>query len=566
MFQILTEAAPRRRKTNWTSVTIVVIALMIASVIGGFAYIAHQQQQLEAVRETSREMRKARQALMETDTAVLNAVIHSDEQASLLAYAQALNKLDTHPAGHFPATVQMDGRAVPAMEMVRSLKTTWAAMIAQTSFGDTAAARQTYVERQAQPLMTRLVQTQVTRLEQLDADYSNLQHRIDFAIILVMTLQIITGAACIGAFVVASRRGSREAAAKTRAIVAATTSREQVMRLFEMTDTLQSASDQNDANAVLRSTAAELIPDFGGALYVFNNSRDRLVLSTAWGSEEAALVDAITIDDCWALKRGKSHVNHPGADRLCCDHALCKGSTLEIPMAARGEILGLLQVHAEGPDAEARLAEVTQLATALADAMSLALANLALRDRLRSQALRDPLTGLYNRRYMEDTLERVVRLAERERQEVAVMMIDLDHFKRLNDQYGHAKGDSVLRDAAAAITAQLRDSDVACRYGGEELMVVMPNCGLEDAAAKAEGIRASIAALTEPGGAQVSASIGVAAIPSTSGAMKDLLGASDAALYEAKGGGRNRVVCAPLQKARAGRRAARPVQTQVVAA
>lgn len=565
MFQTLTEADPQRRKTNWTSVTIVVIALMIASVIGGFAYIAHQQQQLEAVRETSREMRKARQALMETDAAVLNAVIHSDEQASLLAYAQALNKLDKHPASHFPATVQMDGRAVPAMEMVRSLNTTWAAMIAQTSFGDTAAARQTYVERQAQPLMTRLVQTQVTRLEQLDADYSDLQHRIDLAIILVMTLQIITGAACIGAFVVASRRGSREAAAKTRAIVAATTSREQVMRLFEMTDTLQSASDQDDANAVLRSTAAELIPQFSGALYVFNNSRDRLVLSTAWGSE-TSLAEAITIDDCWALKRGKSHVNHPGADRLCCDHALCKGSTLEIPMAARGEILGLLQVHADGPDAEARLAEVTQLATALADAMSLALANLALRDRLRSQALRDPLTGLYNRRYMEDTLERVVRLAERERQEVAVMMIDLDHFKRLNDQYGHAKGDSVLRDAAAAITAQLRDSDVACRYGGEELMVVMPNCGLEDAAAKAEGIRASIAALTEPGGAQVSASIGVAAIPSTSAAMKDLLGASDAALYEAKGAGRNRVVCAPPQKARAGRRAARPAQTQVATA
>ena len=196
-----------------------------------------------------------------------------------------------------------------------------------------------------------------------------------------------------------------------------------------------------------------------------------------------------------------------------------------------------------------RLAEVEELGAAMADAMSLALANIALRDRLRSQALRDPLTGLYNRRYMEDTLERVVRLAEREQQEVAVIMIDLDHFKRLNDQYGHAKGDTVLRDAAGAVTAQLRETDVACRYGGEELIVVMPNCGVDDALLKAERIRASIEALSEAGGARVSASLGVSVIPTTSGTIKDLLASSDAALYAAKEAGRNCVVCAPSRSA-----------------
>jgi diguanylate cyclase (GGDEF)-like protein len=221
---------------------------------------------------------------------------------------------------------------------------------------------------------------------------------------------------------------------------------------------------------------------------------------------------------------------------------------LEIPMIARGEILGLLQIYADGEDAERRLEEVSGIGTALADAMSLALANIALRDKLRSQALRDPLTGLYNRRYMEDTLQRVVRLADRERHDVSVIMIDLDHFKRLNDQHGHAKGDTVLRDAAAVVINQMRETDVACRYGGEELIVVMPNCGLEAAAAKAERIRVGIEALSENGGVQVSASFGVAAIPATSLAAKDLVANADAALYRAKQEGRNRVVRAILRE------------------
>src|SRR5262249_50631515 len=147
---------------------------------------------------------------------------------------------------------------------------------------------------------------------------------------------------------------------------------------------------------------------------------------------------------------------------------------------------------------------------------------------------RDPLTGLYNRRYMEDTLERFVRLAEREHGELSVLMIDLDHFKRLNDQHGHAKGDAVLRDAASAIIHQLRESDVACRYGGEELLVLLPDCNMADAMQKAQRIRRSIEDLSEPNGAQVSASIGVAGVPATSSTAKEVLAAADAALYEAK--------------------------------
>jgi diguanylate cyclase (GGDEF)-like protein len=216
----------------------------------------------------------------------------------------------------------------------------------------------------------------------------------------------------------------------------------------------------------------------------------------------------------------------------------------EIPMIARGEILGLLQISSTDVEAEQQLQEISGIGVALTDAVMAALANLALRDKLRSRALRDPLTGLYNRRYMEDTLQRIARLSDRERSDLSVIMIDLDHFKRLNDQYGHAKGDAVLRDSAALIISQLRRAMSACRYGGEELMVILPRCGLEMAAVKAEA-RSAIEGLSEPNGAQVSASMGVASIPATSTSTRELMAAADSALYQAKQDGRNRIVCAP---------------------
>src|SRR5690606_33562063 len=200
-----------------------------------------------------------------------------------------------------------------------------------------------------------------------------------------------------------------------------------------------------------------------------------------------------------------------------------------------------------GEDAEARLDGVTGLATAIADGMSLALANMGLREKLRNQALRDPLTGLYNRRYMEDCLQRFVRLAERENREVSIAMIDLDHFKQLNDEHGHAFGDAVLRDTAMAIVGSLRETDVVCRYGGEELVVILPDCNLERAADKAETLRLRVESLSKTHGAPISASFGVASVPYTSTGVMDLLAAADAALYKAKQDGRNQVVAAPTR-------------------
>ena len=510
---------------------------MSVAILGGFVYVDAKQRELARITDVAREMRRGRQALMEVDSSVTTAMAQIGGENVSKRHYEALARLATHPADHFPGTTLRDGQAVPTATLLEELKTSWEAAWTTTAAGDNEAARRGYRERKTASVLADIVATMYTALDKIEVRYTALNDRIAFVTSLLLALQVMTGLACALVF-------RRESKARGEAVASANQTREHVERLFGMADMLQSASDHADANAVLRSTASELLTGFSGALYVFNNSRDRLVLSTSWDHAGEALPETLGLNDCWALKRGKPHVNRPDSKKLCCEHHRLASFGLEIPMVARGEILGLLQVFTAGDGAEARLGHVEGMATAIADAMSLALSNIALREKLRGQALRDPLTGLYNRRYMEDTLERFVRLADRESREFSVMMIDLDHFKRLNDQHGHAKGDAVLRDAAAAIVNQIRESDVACRYGGEELIVLLPDCGLDMAAQKAESIRASIEFLSQPNGAQVSASIGVAAIPSTSGNAKELLANADAALYLAKQAGRNQVMMA----------------------
>lgn len=527
-----------------TSTIIALMLLMIGVMIASFAYVSGQEAELRNGRMESRHIRVARQALMQADIAVLNAMVDGGA-AHVGNYRAAIERLDAQPVTHFPASIRIGRREIGGAAAVAGVRRTWNAIMTRMESGDLAGARALHDTLRVQQWTGAIVDAMIGQIEQLDAHNDRAQGNIDFTIKAVVILQLASGLFCIAVFLFAARRGAAEAEARALAVTNATRSREEVMRLFEMTDMLQSAQDQSDANMVLRATAMELLPDLTGTLYVFSNSRDRLVLSASWNlGDGPAPADTIGLSQCWALKRGKPHVNHPSGDKLRCEHHAEGAFVLEIPMAARGEVLGLFCIQTTRSDGDVRLQEVAGLGTALADAMSLALANLALGAKLRSQALRDPLTGLYNRRYMEDTLQRAVQLAQREKQEVSVVMIDLDHFKRLNDQHGHAKGDTVLRDAASVITHQSRETDVACRYGGEELLIVMPNCSLEDAAHKAERLRIGIAALSQPG-IDVSASFGVASIPITSSSAHDLMQAADAALYVAKEQGRNRVITAP---------------------
>lgn len=318
--------------------------------------------------------------------------------------------------------------------------------------------------------------------------------------------------------------------------------RQQADELFNLTDMLQSADSYEDATAVLQVTTQQILPDLGTALYIFNQAGDQLELSKAWnlpaGCEPSP---TLAPDNCWALKRGRSHLNDPLHGSVCCTHHTGSTITLEFPMQARGSVFGLIKFIGEGEEGCVRLGHAERIGRAMAESISLALSNIQLRETLRNQSLRDPLTGLYNRGYLDETLDRLQRLAERNHSHLSLVMIDLDNFKALNDTYGHAKGDAVLSDVAHVIQGNLRASDLACRYGGEELVLILPDCSLDQALSKAEQCRGRIEALSSLHHVPISASFGVATYPETSKSCEGLMGSADAAMYQAKALGRNRV-------------------------
>lgn len=319
----------------------------------------------------------------------------------------------------------------------------------------------------------------------------------------------------------------------------------QVATLFRMGELLQSSLSADDIQRVVRHTARELLPELGGAFHVFNNSRDRLDLLASWSPAAGAppqIAEHFGPHDCWALKRGRPHACGAGGG-LHCEHASgCGQGSLCIPMHARGEVYGVLQFLSSDPGA---LAARGELAQALADGVSLALANMALREKLRNQAMRDELTGLQNRRFLEEMLPRLVAHAERRGAAIAVLMLDLDHFKQVNDRYGHATGDAVLREVGAMLLTRLRRMDMACRYGGEELLVLMPDCSAREALSRAHELCAQVRALrNRADGAlpPVTVSVGVAAWPEHGEQIGKVIEAADAALYAAKRQGRDRAV------------------------
>jgi len=230
---------------------------------------------------------------------------------------------------------------------------------------------------------------------------------------------------------------------------------------------------------------------------------------------------------------------------LRCKHAQHTPSYVCIPMMAQGETLGILHIRELSPTPVIDETGM-RLAITVGDQLSLALANLRLRDELRQQAIRDPITKLFNRRYMEETLIREMSRAQRNNQPLSVIMIDIDHFKEFNDTFGHEAGDLVLQSLAKFLSTRVRGSDVACRYGGEEFTLILPSATLELARKRAEQIREGIQSIQVKYGGQtlgpITLSLGVAVFPDHGVTGEAILQLADAALYRAKQTGRNRVV------------------------
>lgn len=320
----------------------------------------------------------------------------------------------------------------------------------------------------------------------------------------------------------------------------------QMQLLGEMSDALQACSLLNDAYPIISHFLAQFFPANVGALYLHDSARKLVEIATIWGDVKEQYLETIfTSEDCWALRRGQIHHVTAQQDGLRCKHAQHTPSYACIPMSAQGETLGILHMRELSPDSILDDAGL-QLAITVGDQLSLALANLRLRNELRQQAIRDPITKLFNRRYMEETLVREVSRAERNNQPLSIIMIDIDHFKEFNDSFGHEAGDLVLQSLAKFLSTRVRGSDVACRYGGEEFTLILPAATLELAHKRAEQIREGIQSIQVKSGGQtlgpITLSLGVAVFPNHGATGEAILQLADAALYRAKQNGRNRVV------------------------
>ncbi len=336
----------------------------------------------------------------------------------------------------------------------------------------------------------------------------------------------------------------------------------QMTLLNEMGDLLQCSSSSMEAHAIVAQTARKLlVASTAGALYVFKSSRNLLEVVAPWG-ECSISRQPFAPDSCWALRRGQPHWSeHPGGSAICPHlENPAPASYLCVPLVAQGDTLGVLHVQYNRIESNNRteafesLQESEQrLAVAVGGRVALSLAGLLLRETLRDQSIRDPLTGLFNRRFMEDTLGRELQRAKRRSQPLAVVFLDLDHFKRFNDIHGHDAGDAVLRSMAGLFQQHFGGEDVVCRFGGEEFAIILLEASAKNAAMRVEQLRQTAKKFKVSHKEQildtVTFSIGIAAYPEDASSGEELLQIADACLYESKAKGRDCVTIAGLHKA-----------------
>jgi diguanylate cyclase (GGDEF)-like protein len=316
--------------------------------------------------------------------------------------------------------------------------------------------------------------------------------------------------------------------------------------LSQLNEWLQSCKSLDELYQMVGQFLSRLLPDCAGSLYIYANSRDVLDSAKVWNGGQKTT--AIHPDDCWGLRRGRMYTFGENEIDFPCTHVGINGPSHYccIPILAHGETIGLLHLTntVEGRSKEA-VAEQRRLGLVCAEQISLAIANAKLRDQLRDQSIRDALTGMFNRRYMLETSRREFSRAARSGQNVSILSMDIDHFKKFNDNHGHDAGDTVLRAVADCLKSSFQDEDVVCRFGGEEFVAILPGTPIEAAAQRAEEVRAKIEAMVvryvDGNLPRVTISIGVASFPQSGDNFQAAMKAADEALYSAKDGGRNKV-------------------------
>lgn len=328
----------------------------------------------------------------------------------------------------------------------------------------------------------------------------------------------------------------------------------QMTLLNEMGGRLECCITLKEACTVISQSLQKLFPEArSGTLYLFRPSRKAVEAATFWG--DISISDPLFAPDtCCSLQQGQPHWSGDPAGSIGCRHvresSLAK--TLCAPLSVPGETVGVLHLEFSkthsASDAEDLKASQEGLAITVSGQIARSLASLRLREALREQSIRDPLTGLYNRRFMEEALGRELHRADRRKYSVSLLFFDLDHFKRFNDSFGHDAGDVVLRAIGELTRSFFRASDICCRYGGEEFAIILPEMPAEIAAVRSNVLREEVKQLDlchlgKPLGA-VTISVGIAAFPDNGATADELFRMADHSLYESKAGGRDRVTVA----------------------
>ncbi len=324
-----------------------------------------------------------------------------------------------------------------------------------------------------------------------------------------------------------------------------------ITQISELGALLQACASRDEAFHILPERLVRLFPGTSGALSVLNRSRNRVEAVVVWGLHPPHL--PLTPAEPDSLRGGSLRTVTEG-DREGRFSHLSNEPALSIPLIANDEVIGVFAIQNDGrpadicPPSHGECTRQRRLASTIAEHIALTISNLDLREALHIEAIRDPLTGLYNRRYMEEFLERETHRARRREHSLALMLIDIDHFKRYNDSFGHPAGDDALRLVGKALLGSVRAEDLACRYGGEEFLIVLPECSLQQAALRAEEVRSCLKQVyVDRAGEmpdEITVSIGVAAFQETTDQAELLVKFADEALYQAKHGGRDRVVVA----------------------
>ncbi|MBN3962960.1 diguanylate cyclase [Nostoc sp. NMS8] len=315
----------------------------------------------------------------------------------------------------------------------------------------------------------------------------------------------------------------------------------ELIYLLDMADMLYSCESENEVYKVVVLTCSKLFPNISGSIYIISNSKNYVQMNSFWGGERSSK-EIFSLSDCWALRRGKLNLLSPRHSGIICSHLIqpVSGTHLCVPLFAQGEVVAILHINA----LEEISPEDQQIIEIIARTLGIALNNLSIKQRLTHDNLRDGMTQLFNQGYMQSITEQRLAEAERSGQPLSIIFLDIDNFKSYNSRYGHITANIVLQGLAKLLLKSIRSFDIACRWGGEEFVIVMPNMTLETLKKRVEQLRIDIEKMQLKDSDQIlegiTASFGIA-VSEPGITVKDFLNRANQAMLEAKRTGKNRV-------------------------